>query len=188
MIYLSLFISFIQVGMFSFGGGYAAMPLIQQQVVNIHHWLTMKQFTDLVTISAMTPGPIAINSATFVGIRIAGFWGAIVATFGCILPSCILVSVLAYIYRKYKNASEFGNVMSCLRPVVVALIASAGISILQTALFGEKTVNINSMDIINGIIFIAAFVILRKFKWNPILVMSLCGAVGLCANLLAGVL
>jgi chromate transporter len=99
--------------MFSFGGGYAAMPLIQQQVVTVHHWLTMSQFTDLVTISAMTPGPIAINSATFVGIRIAGFWGAVVATFGCILPSCIIVSVLAFVYRKYKNASEFGNVMSC---------------------------------------------------------------------------
>jgi chromate transporter len=186
MIYLSLFISFIQVGMFSFGGGYAAMPLIQQQVVEVHKWLTMSQFTDLITISAMTPGPIAVNSATFVGIRIAGFWGAVIATFGCILPSCFIVSVLAFIYRKYKNASEFGNVMSCLRPVVVALIASAGISILKTALFSENSVKLSNMDIINGIIFVAALIILRKFKCNPILIMSLCGVAGLCANLLAG--
>ena len=87
MIYLQLFWSFIQIGMFSFGGGYAAMPLIQGQVVNTHEWLTMTEFTDLITISQMTPGPIAVNSATFVGMKIAGIPGAVVATLGCILPS-----------------------------------------------------------------------------------------------------
>ena len=76
MIYLQLFISFLQIGMFSFGGGYAAMPLIQGQVVTLHHWLSMEEFTDLITISQMTPGPIAVNSATFVGIKIAGIPGA----------------------------------------------------------------------------------------------------------------
>lgn len=85
MIYLQLFLSFLQIGMFSFGGGYAAMPLIQGQVVTLHGWLTMSEFTDLITISQMTPGPIAVNSATFVGMKIAGIPGAIVATAGCIL-------------------------------------------------------------------------------------------------------
>lgn len=75
MIYLQLFLSFLQIGMFSFGGGYAAMPMIQGQVVTTHHWLSMEEFTDLITISQMTPGPIAINSATFVGIKIAGIGG-----------------------------------------------------------------------------------------------------------------
>ena len=84
MIYLQLFFSFLQVGLFSVGGGYAAMPLIQSQVVEQHPWLTLHEFTDLITIAEMTPGPIAINSATFVGIRIAGIPGAIVATLGCI--------------------------------------------------------------------------------------------------------
>ena len=93
MIYLQLFWSFIQIGMFSFGGGYAAMPLIQGQVVTDHGWLTMSEFTDLITISQMTPGPIAVNSATFVGLKIAGIPGAVVATLGCILPSCIIVTV-----------------------------------------------------------------------------------------------
>ena len=93
MIYLQLFLSFLQIGAFSFGGGYAAMPLIQAQVVDLHHWLSLGEFTDLVTISQMTPGPIAINSATFVGLKIAGFSGALCATFGCILPSCIIVSL-----------------------------------------------------------------------------------------------
>ena len=78
MIYLYLFVSFLQVGMFSFGGGYAAMPLIQEQVVTIHHWLDISEFTDLVTISQMTPGPISINAATFVGIKVAGIPGAVV--------------------------------------------------------------------------------------------------------------
>ena len=98
MIYLELFLSFLQIGLFSFGGGYAAMPLIQGQVVNGHHWLSMTEFTDLITISQMTPGPIAVNSATFVGIRIAGIPGALVATLGCILPSCLIVTLIASFY------------------------------------------------------------------------------------------
>ncbi len=105
MIYLQLFLSFIKVGMFSIGGGYAAMPLIQSEVVNGHGWLTMNEFTDLITIAEMTPGPIAVNSATFVGIRIGGIPGALVATGGCILPSCVIVSALALLYNKYKNVS-----------------------------------------------------------------------------------
>ena len=103
MIWLQLFFSFLQIGLFSFGGGYAAMPLIQEQIVNIHGWLDMEQFTDLITISQMTPGPIAINSATFVGIRIGGIPGALVATLGCILPSCIIVTLLAKLYLKYQK-------------------------------------------------------------------------------------
>ena len=87
MIYLQLFLSFLQVGMFSFGGGYAALPLIQGQVVKTHSWLSMSEFTDLITISQMTPGPIAVNSATFVGEKIAGIPGALCATAGYILPS-----------------------------------------------------------------------------------------------------
>ena len=93
MIYLQLFLSFLQVGAFSFGGGYAAMPLIKQQVITAHHWLSVSEFTDLISISQMTPGPIAVNSATFVGIKIAGIPGAICATIGCVLPSCIIVGI-----------------------------------------------------------------------------------------------
>ena len=111
MIYLQLFLSFLQIGLFSFGGGYAAMPLIQDQVVTRYGWLSMAEFTDLITISQMTPGPIAVNSATFVGIRIAGIPGALVATFGCILPSCILVTAIARLYLKYRNMSVLQGVL-----------------------------------------------------------------------------
>ena len=136
MFLLELFWSFFQVGLFSIGGGMAAMPLIQNQVVDIHGWLTLTEFTDLITIAEMTPGPIAINSATFVGIKVIGIQGAIVATLGCILPSCIIVSTLAFIYFKYKDVDVIKGILSGLRPAVVALIASAGISIL--ILFLEK--------------------------------------------------
>ena len=95
MIYLRLFLSFLQIGAFSFGGGYAALPLIRHQVVEANGWLQLSEFTDLITISQMTPGPIAVNSATFVGMKIAGVPGALAATFGCILPSCIIVTLIA---------------------------------------------------------------------------------------------
>ena len=97
MIYLELLWSFFQIGLFSIGGGYAAMPLIQHQAIDIHGWLTMQSFSDIMTISQMTPGPIAINAATFVGIQVAGIPGALVATFGCVLPSSIIVTILAFI-------------------------------------------------------------------------------------------
>ena len=180
MIYLQLFLSFLQIGLFSFGGGYAAMPLIQDQVVSRYGWLSMAEFTDLITISQMTPGPIAVNSATFVGIRIAGIPGALVATFGCILPSCLIVSLLAYIYYKYKGVSAMQSVLACLRPAVVALIAAAGISILRVVLFADSGVSLHAVNWIGAGLFAAAFVVLRKLKWNPILVMALCGVLNLC--------
>ena len=138
MIYLELFWSFLKIGLFSFGGGYAAMPLIQEQVVSSHNWLSMAEFTDLITISQMTPGPIAVNSATFVGIKIAGIPGAIVATVGCILPSCIIVMLIARLYLKYRKMDLLQGVLNSLRPAVVAMIASAGISVLITAFWGSS--------------------------------------------------
>ena len=93
MIYLQLFWAFFQIGLFSFGGGYAALPLISQQVISTYHWISQNTFTDLITISQMTPGPIAVNSSTFVGQYVAHLPGALIATFGCILPSCILVFI-----------------------------------------------------------------------------------------------
>ena len=137
MIYLQLFFSFLKIGMFSFGGGYAAMPLIQGQVVTLHGWLTISEFTDLITVSQMTPGPIAVNSATFVGMKIAGIPGAVVATAGCILPSCIIVTILARLYLKYRNLDLLQGVLKSLRPAVVAMIASAGILILKDAFWGN---------------------------------------------------
>ena len=97
MLLLKLFFSFIQVGLFSVGGGYAAIPLIQEQIVNIHHLMTMEEFSDLITVAEMTPGPISINSSTFVGMRIAGIGGVLLCSLGCIIPSFALYSRISTI-------------------------------------------------------------------------------------------
>lgn len=181
MIYIELLLSFFQIGLFSIGGGYAAMPLIQNQVVDIHPWLTMTQFADIMTIAEMTPGPIAINSATFVGIQVAGLPGAIVATLGCILPSCVIVMTLAYLYYRFRGLTMIQGILSGLRPAVVAMIASAGISLILLSFYGQKTlpVDLSSINYISVFIFGIALFILRKWKINPICVMAGAGAVGI---------
>ena len=178
MIYLQLFFSFLQIGMFSFGGGYAAMPLIQGQVVTLHGWLTMSEFTDLITISQMTPGPIAVNSATFVGMKIAGIPGAIVATAGCILPSCVIVTILARLYLKYRNLDLLQGVLKSLRPAVVAMIASAGILILKNAFWGSgESILLTETEWSMVVIFGICVLLLRKTKLNPVWVMVLAGVI-----------
>lgn len=186
MIYFQLFLSFLQVGALSFGGGYAAMPLIQEQVVNSHSWLTMTEFTNLITIAEMTPGPIAINAATFVGTQIAGVLGAVIATLGCILPSCIVVTLLAYVYMKYRNMSLLQGTLASLRPAVVAMIAKAGITILISAFFLDGTVTFIRQNICVSMIFFfgIALILLRKFKINPILAMVLCGVANVVLNIM----
>lgn len=149
------------------------MPLIQDQVVTRYGWLSMAEFTDLITISQMTPGPIAVNSATFVGIRIAGIPGALVATFGCILPSCILVTAIARLYLKYRNMSVLQGVLGSLRPAVVAMIASAGISILQTAFWGGAAVTFSGISWLMVALFVVAFLLLQTHRIGPIQVMLL---------------
>jgi len=180
MIYLELLWSFFQIGLFSIGGGYAAMPLIQHQVVDTHPWLTMTQFADIMTIAEMTPGPIAINSATFVGIRVAGLPGAVVATVGCVLPSCIIVMALAYLYNRFRGLTMVQGVLSGLRPAVVAMIASAGLSLMILSFFGQRELpaELSGINPISVLIFGAGLLILRKWKVNPIYVMAGAGALG----------
>jgi chromate transporter len=188
MILIQLLLSFFQIGLFSIGGGYAALPLIKEQVVNIHPWLSMSEFTDLITISQMTPGPIAINSATFVGNQIAGLSGSVVSTLGCVLPSFIIVLILAFIYFKYKNIKIVQGILGGLRPAIVALIASAGFSILVTAFWGEGGITASPSDI-NFIavgLFTVGLIILRKFKPNPIYVMAGSGFLGMILYLTIG--
>lgn len=183
MIYFELFLSFLQIGLFSVGGGYAAIPLIQEQIVETHHWLSAGEFTNLITIAEMTPGPMAINSATFTGIRIAGLPGAAVATFGCICPSLFLVSLLAFVYYRYQKLALIKSVLASLRPAVVALIASTGITILMQVVF-NGTPDANTLNWFGLILFLLAFFLLRKRKKNPIIVMLLCGCLSLAAGLL----
>ena len=181
MIYLQLFWSFLQIGLFSFGGGYAALPLIQGQIVDRHGWLAMAEFTDLITISQMTPGPIAINAATFVGIKIAGLAGAAAATLGCVLPSCVIATVLARLYLKYRTMSLLQGVLGSLRPAVVAMIASAGVSILITAFWGEAVIAFAATNWVMVALFALSVFLLLKCKLDPILVMVLAGVLKLAS-------
>ena len=187
MIYLQLFCSFFKIGLLSFGGGYAAMPLIQNEVVEARHWLTMPEFTDLITISQMTPGPIALNSPTFVGFRLAGIPGALVATLGCVLPSCIIVTCIAKLYLKYQKLTVIQGILGSLRPAVVGMIAAAGISILSSAFWGSAgPVLLARTDWVMAGIFAGGFLLLQKFRWNPILVMVLAGGARVAAGAVMG--
>lgn len=185
---LKLFFSFIQVGLFSVGGGYAAIPLIQSQIVDIHHLMTMEEFTDLITIAEMTPGPISINSSTFVGTRLAGPFGAVLCTIGCIIPSFIICLTLAHFYYKYRNFGGVQTVLSALRPAVVALIGSAGASILMLGLFQADIHSFRLEDIrwIELIMFGVCLFILRKWKPSAVAVILGSGVVGTVAYLLTG--
>ena len=142
MILLKLFFAFIQVGLFSVGGGYAAIPLIQEQIVDIYGMMTLEEFSDLITVAEMTPGPISINSATFVGMRVAGIPGVIICSVGCIIPSFCICLILAHFYYKYRSVKGVQVVLSAMRPAVVALIASAGASIFMLALFQSEIHNL----------------------------------------------
>lgn len=180
---IKLFISFFKIGLFSFGGGYAALALIKQEVVIENGWLGLGEFNDLITISQMTPGPIALNSATFVGQRVAGFPGSLAATMGCILPSAIIVGALSYFYKKYKDLDLMTDVLTFLRPAIVVMILIAGLDILKTALFDVNAVAIANLDFKMLGIFIGAFIIMQKKNYDPIKVMVASGAIYLVLGL-----
>ena len=128
MLYLALFWTFFKIGLFGFGGGYAMLSLIQAEVVTIHGWLTTQQFTDIVAISQMTPGPIGINSATYVGFTATGsVWGSVVATFAVCLPSFILMLTISKFFLKYQHHPLVENVFKGLRPAVIGLLAAAAL-------------------------------------------------------------
>ncbi|MCH4266762.1 MAG: chromate transporter [Solobacterium sp.] len=171
MICAQLFIVFFEIGLFSFGGGYAAMPLIQNLAVDTYHWLTMAEYADLTTIAEMTPGPIGINAATFVGQKMAGLAGAIVCTLGFITPSLIIVLILSILYQKYKKLPMVQGILGQLRPAVVALIGGAALTLLLLALFGSSSfsgVSVSSLHIIELGLFLVSFFLLRKYKVSPI--------------------
>lgn len=180
MLIIKLFFSFIQVGLFSVGGGYAAIPLIQEQIVNIHGLMTMEEFSDLITVADMTPGPISINSATFVGMRLAGIPGVLICSIGCIIPSFCICLILAHFYYKYRTVSGVQVVLGAMRPAVVALIGSAGASILMMGLFQSDifSASIDNLRIIELLIFLGSLFILRKYKANAISIILGSGVVG----------
>ncbi len=174
---LKLFLSFFQIGLFSIGGGYAAMPLIQEQIVTKNSWLSVSEFADVITIAEMTPGPVALNSASFVGMKICGFIGAVVATLGYIIPSCIIVSIFAAVYAKYSSMNFMNGLMKGLRPAVIGMIASAAYTIFKLSFLSSDS-GVFGINLISVFIFLIAFTGLKKFKISPITVIFASGLFG----------
>ena len=180
MIYWELFWSFVKVGAFCVGGGYASMPLIQAQVIDEHGWLTMQQFIDIFTISQMTPGPIGINAATFVGTKVAGLPGAVCATVGFVFPSVIIVFILAHLFFKYGDIGPVRGILNGLRPAVVALICSAGLSFVFLALWNTETLpkDFTKIDLV-GVIVLPISLWCIRHKMSVIKLLCMSGVLGL---------
>ena len=186
MIFLQLFYTFFKIGLFGFGGGYAMLSMIQGEVVTRHEWLTPQEFTDIVAISQMTPGPIGINSATYVGYNTIvdagygmgmGIVGSCIATFAVVLPSFILMLAISRFFLKYQKHPVVESIFSGLRPAVVGLLASAALVLMNKENFSSPSEDTYSF-VMSCIIFIVAFVGTRKYKVNPILMIVICGAAG----------
>ena len=178
MLYLQLFYTFFKIGLFGFGGGYAMLSMIQGEVVTRYGWLTPQEFTDIVAISQMTPGPIGINSATYVGFTATGsIWGSVIATFAVVLPSFILMLVISKFFLKYQKHPAVEAVFSGLRPAVVGLLASAALVLMNTENFSSPKEDMYSF-IVSCIIFLVAFVGTRKYKVHPIVMIIGCGIAG----------
>lgn len=169
MIWLQMFWTFVKIGLFSFGGGYAILAMIQQEVVLKNQWLTQSQFTDVVAISQMTPGPIAINAATFIGYQQGGVFGALLCTFGVILPSLILMLVITLSYLKLKRKPWFRNIFQKLRWLTLGLIGAAMILIAKGAITDWFSIGI----------FAACFLVYLRWRFNPIYILLAAAAVGM---------
>ena len=179
MIYLQLFYTFFKIGLFGFGGGYAMLSMIQGEVVTRYNWVSSQEFTGIVAISQMTPGPIGINAATYVGFTSTGsIWGSVIATFAVVLPSFILMLTISKFFLKYQKHPAVESVFSGLRPAVVGLLASAALVLMNTENFGSPTKDTYTF-VISVIIFLVAFIGTKKYKANPILMIIACGIAGL---------
>jgi len=173
MILIELYITFFKIGLFTFGGGYAMLPLIQEEMIS-HGWLTLEQFMDIVAVSQMTPGAIAINNATFIGFKLAGIWGVLATTLGVISPSLIIVLIIASVFDKFADNDLVQGVWGGIRPAVVGLILTAVISLGQDAITGFKEV----------LIAVIVLFLLAKVKLHPILVIIIAGILGLLLNII----
>lgn len=167
-ILLDLFITFFRIGLFSFGGGYAMLPLIQSEVVTKHGWLTAESFINIVGISQATPGPIAINSATYVGYKTAGIIGSTFATLGVVMPSVIIIYIVSRLFMKHKDGIYVQGTLKVIRLGAVGLIAAAAVLLMD-----DVFVNIQSI-----LIFVVAFIANFRFKLDPIRLVILAGIAG----------
>ena len=183
MIFLQLFYTFFKIGLFGFGGGYAMISMIQGEVVTRHEWLSSNEFTDIIAISQMTPGPIGINSATYVGYsavvnagysHAVGILGSTIATGSVVLPSFILMVLISKFFLKYQKHPIIASVFEGLRPGVVGLLAAAALVLMN----GENFGTYNWQILTSIILFAGTFIASYRYKVNPILLIIICGIIG----------
>ncbi len=183
MIFLELFWTFFKIGAFTFGGGYAMLPLIQQQVI-LHGWLSEEAIVDFIAVSESTPGPFAINIATYVGSHTGGILGAVCATLGVVLPSFIIILIVAKCYEKFKESKYVKGLMSGLKPATVGLIAAALISMAGIVFlpqgFSVSVFKDISLYISLVILILSTFLVFKKK--NPILVICLSAVIGIISG------
>lgn len=185
-LFVELFYTFFKIGLFSFGGGYGMLSVIQGEVVTRHCWLSSSEFTDIVAVSQMTPGPIGINSATYVGYTAvlnsgAPEWlaviGSVVTSFAVMLPSIVLMLLVSRFFMKYSKHSSVEDIFKALRPAVVGLIASAALLLMTKENFGSPS-ETPLQFVVSVVLFVTAFVAMKFFKVSPILILILAGAFG----------
>lgn len=178
-----LFFTFFKIGLLSIGGGYAIIPLIQEQVVSQAGWISEHTFTDIITISQMTPGPLAVNTSTFVGLQVGGLWGAVASTLGCIICGVVISLFLYRFFQRHQNSTYIFEILNGLKSASLGLIISAAATIMILAFYGTSTLQLNSIfSMLNWvalIIFLIMLFILRKWKINPIMIMLISGVVGM---------
>lgn len=168
MIIFELFISFLKIGAFSFGGGYAMLPLIEKEIIEVHKWLTLPEFIDILAVVEMTPGPVAINSATFLGYKVAGVLGSIVATTAVVLPSIVVILIIAHFLSKFKNSPYVEWAFKGIRPVVLGLIVTASLTVSKNSI----------LDIKSFVLMIVLFYLTSFKNLHPILTIVIAGVVG----------
>ena len=185
---LTLFFTFFKIGLFTFGGGYAMLPFIQQEVM-LNHWLDEATFVNFVGISESSPGPFAINIATFIGMEKGGWLGAALATLGVVLPSFLVILIVAQFYLKFKNSPLVAGVMSGLKPAAVGLIAAAVITMVQEVLFPAAfswDVFLGAQIYVSLAIFALGLWLLLKLKKHPIFIICVSAVLGIAAGYIFG--
>lgn len=176
---ISLYLTFAKIGALSFGGGYASLPLIERYVIQEHQWITMRGMTDLVSLSQMTPGPVAINTATFIGTKVQGIPGAIIATLGNVTIPLILMLTLGRIVFEGTRPSCVDRILGGLKPAIVGLIAIAAFSMLQSSLFAGGAVGIHTIQLLPLLCFCIGVVFYWRRKFNVIQLVCVAAAVGI---------
>lgn len=169
IVLVQLFISFFKIGAFSFGGGYAMLPLLEKELVQKHQWITTADFIDILAISEMTPGSIAINSATFLGYNVAGILGGAIATIAVVLPSFIVITLIFRFINKFKNSPYVDWIFRGIRPTIMGLIGAAAITVGKTSFIDFKAV----------LLALLVFYLVSFKKLNAILGIVLAGALGI---------